>query len=1104
MIRPRFSWAVLALSLSLCPVAGLAQVSSSGLTGTVTDPSGLPVAAAHVTVKSEVTGIIRTAVTDHAGGYVFSDLTPGVYEVTAEGSGFKKTVVSGTRLFVGQVATLGFNLELGPVTQSVSVIAEAPLIQDSSSQVGTVIETKLLTELPLNGRNFLQLNLLSPGVTRSKNGNTFDSLQIDPTAASFNVNGQKGDYNLYLLDGIPFKEYEGGTNTFSPSVDAVQEFQVATSNYSAAFGSEAGAQVNLVTRSGSNQVHGGLYEFLRNSDLDARNFFASTQGAPPFRRNQFGGTLGGPVFVPKLYDGREKTFLFFGYEGFRERKTFPLLGNFPTPAQLDGDLSSLTAPGKTVIDPTSGASFPNNRIPQARMPSTLLPFLKSGIGNGPWLPVPNASTPGFDYYRDDSQGFDSDQYIARIDQKLGAGTLLYGHFVRYNGSKRNVNLNPNWHLDQVQDAQSASGHLSQVLTPRLLMEVSAGYSSFSHGDVQSTAFKNDISNQTLQLRGVSTIPQSWGAPAWSVTGFSALGEYLYGARRWPLSLVEVRPAFTYSNGPHNLKFGIDILHNFDNFQEVFRANGSWNFDGSFTGQALGDFLLGLPASVNTSPDGFSPEFRYSGFSPYFQDDWRVTSNLTLNLGLRYEWHGVPASSNHTLANIYFPPGGNSPMLVVSDNVKPINFLGEQQTLWNGVAYMTASQLHLPQSLEFNDNINLAPRFGFAWRIPGTHSTVLRGGYGVFYQRDTIDKWVEAAINPPFVRSVNTVLDKTNFQSFDWFEPAKGASASVVQLFGNGINYRDAMIQSWNGTLERTVRGILVSAAYVGNKGQHLPSLALPNQSRPGPGSFVSRKPWPEWGTLYAAGYDGNSTYHSGQLKAQKAFTRGFSFLAGYTWSKAIDDTGGTLVGEADRGGAFQDSNNRRAEKGLAGQDIRHRFVLSSVYELPFGKGRAWLHQGGMTGLFLGGWQINGIVAAQTGSPFTVTQSFNGANTDSGQRRPDVIGNPNISGGGSVTRWFDTSAFRENRPADLVNGPFRFGNVGRHIVVGPGLANLDFAAYKEFQVAERCRLQFRGELFNILNHPSFGNPGATLGTPQFGVISSAGDPRDIQFGLKLTY
>jgi len=973
-----------------------------------------------------------------------------------------------------------------------------------------VIEGKLLTDIPLNGRNFLQLNLLSPGVTRSKNGNTFDDVQINPTATSFNVNGQKGDYNLFLLDGATIKEYQHGSNMFSPSVDSVQEFQTTTSNYSAAFGAEAGAQVNLVTRSGANKYNGSLYEFLRNNEFDARPFFSQTIGAPPFKRNQFGGTLGGPINIPKLYHGKDKTFFFVSTEFFREVKSIPQQGNFPTPDQLSGNLSSLLAPGQVLTDPRTGNPFPGNIIPKDRIPSTLLPFLQNGIGKGPWIPAPNSSVPGFNFYRDDSRRFDNDQVIVRVDHRLSDKTFLYGRYVFNDGLKKNPNLNPNWYVQQGNRGQSASGHLTRTISPSALLDVTVGYSRFKQSESGNTAFQNDITNQILKIQGMATVPAAWGAPVWSVTGFSGLGEIHYGPRQWQLEIYEWHPGLTVTKGKHALHAGVEVKHHLDTFNEIFRTNGTWSFDGRFTGQPLGDYLLGLPSNVNSSPDPFYPLMRYTSIAPYVQDDWKVTPNLTLNVGLRYEWMSVPRSSNKSISNLYFGPNNASPQLVVTKGATAINYFGTQQTLFTGIPFIQSDAVGLPDALAFNSNTNFAPRIGFAYKLPRLSNTVIRGGYGIFYQRDIVDKWVEASVNPPFVRSSNTVLDATNFQTFNWFDPTKGGSSASAQIFANSTDYKPALLQAWNFSLERSMWGTLFSAAYVGNKAQHLANITQPNQPRPGPGSLQSRRRWPDWGTIYLAGYDGNSNYHSGQFKVQKPFSNGFTMLAGYTWSKAIDDSGGTFVGEADRGNAFQDSYNLKAEKGLAGQDIRHRFVLSYVYELPFGKGKPFLNRKGVTNTILGGWQVNGITTFQSGSPLTVTQSFNGANTDGGQRRPDLVGDPNDLShsrprGDQVAEFFDVNAFKENRPADIVNGPFRFGSAGRHIVIGPGINAWDFAAYKDFNFSESKRLQFRTEFFNVFNHPIFSNPGVVLGTPQFGRISATSvDPRDIQFALKLYF
>ncbi len=1083
------------------------QLGSSALNGSVTDSSGAVVPSATVTLTDPATKFTRTNPTNESGLYTFSNLTPGLYDLSVEARGFKKTVVKGVQLFVGQAVVENLQLEVGPVTQEVSVTAAAPLLKVNTAETGTVIEPKMITEIPLNGRNFLQLNLLAPGVTRSKNSNTFDATQIDPNTHSFNVNGQHGDYNKYLLDGTTIKEYTSGGISFSPSIDAVQEFEVATSNYSADLGSEAGAQVNVATKSGTNALHGDAYEFLRNNKFDARDFFSPL--VSPFKQNQFGATIGGPVIIPKLYDGRNRTFFFGSYEGFRQVKEVPQFGNYPTPGQLQGDLSTLITPGKPLIDPLTGQPFADNKIPQDRMPSTLLPFLENGIGKGPWIPTPNYSRPGIDYFRPDVQRFSNNQIIVRGDQRIGNGTFLYARYGFNNPIKRDPNLSPQWFTDEKEPAQSVAGHVAHSFGPNLLWDFTFGFSKFRYENIYSTNFNNDITNSILKIKGYPTFPSSWGVPSWGVAGYSDLGEMYAAPRAWAADILEFRSGVTKIIGKHSMRFGGEFDRFLSTFPEVIE--GSWSFDGRFTGYALGDFLLGYPSGTFSSPSPFDPQTRYSGIAGYFQDDWKATSHLTLNLGVRYEWSGIPLSANRSIANWYLGPNNAPPVLVVSDNPKPITFEGQTQALYTGIPYVQASKLGLPEALVFSDTKDLAPRLGFAYSLPGLSNSVIRGGYGIFYQRDIENKWVDGALNPPFVEILSAAFDQSNFRQFNWFDPFSLASASSLGAFANDPHLKNGQIQAWNLSLEHTMGNTLFSAAYVGNTSRHLPNSELPNQARPGPGPIDSRRRWPSAGTVNYFNYNSNANYNGLQLKVQRPFKKGFSLLASYTWSKTIDDSGGTFVGEGERQGSMQDSYDRRADRGLAPQDIRHRLVLSYIYQIPFGRGRPYLNQSRLADAVLGEWQINGITSFQSGSPVLVTQSCNRANTDSGTLRPDAIGNPNdLSGGRSsgqlVDKFFDTSAYKAYCPDPTGNGPFNFGNAGRNVVIGPGLNVWDFGLFKDIPIrGEAKRLQFRAEFFNLANHPIFGQPAATADLPGFGQISyTAIDSREIQFALKLYF
>ena len=1087
-----------------------AQVSASGVNGIISDSSGGVVPNAKVKITSATTAFSWTAVTDSDGVFSIGQLNVGSYDITVEAPGFKTAVVPNVKLYVGQIATQNITLQIGEAVQRVTVLAQAPLLNTTSGTVGTVVVSTLVTELPLNGRNFLQLNLLSPGAGHDKGGATPESYDINPSNTAFSVNGQRSDFNLYLLDGTIFKDYVFGTAPLAPSVDAIQEFQTATSNYSAAFGSEAGAQVNLATKSGTNRLHATAWEYLRNDKLDARNFFQ--QGAtPPFRRNQFGANVGGPVVLPKVYNGRDHTFFFFNYEGFRQVKDVPTLGNFPTPAELSGNLSSLVQPGTPLLDPVTGQPFPGDIIPANRIPSTLESFLQNGIGNGPWIPVPNSTVPGANYFSNVPTNYFSNQYVVRADQRIGAKTFVYGHVVIDRESALNpptipgLSLNPNYSIETTKQAHSLTVHFSRAMTPNLLLDFGFGWSGFEQEVVQSTAGKNNLTESVLGIQGLSTSPDSWGAPSWGVAGFSNLGEQQAGPLRWPLSIYQYTPAMTLVKGKHSLKWGLQILRDHYNFEQTYAANGDWSFDGSLSGYGLADFLLGLPASIVVVKSPFSPVGRSTELGPYFQDDWKITTSLTLNLGFRYEYGGLPYSSNHTFANTYFGPNNAVPELVVSNNYAPVTFEGVTYPLVPGIPFVTASQVGLPNSLTFFGKRNFAPRFGFAYRVPGTSNTVLRGGYGIYYQKDQLAALNSLAVNPPFVGGYIVANDAANFQGFNWFSPLANTAAAQIAFQAVQTHYVPAMSQQWNLTLERNAWNTLFSAAYVGNVDHHLPDIEFPNQALPGPGPLGPRRPWPTVGTINGEGYNGNSNYNGLQLKVQRDFSKGLALILGYTWSKSIDDTAGSgQNGDALGASAPQDAYNWQvSDRGLSGQDIRNRFVASFVYDLPVGRGKAFLNRGGPVNLLLGGWQLNGIVTLASGSPLTALETFNSENFDSGNRRPDQVCSPNNLShsrprADQVLEFFDTSCFQQ---ATL----YTYGNAGRNTIIGPGVKNVDGGIYKNFKLTEALTLQFRAEAFNLFNHSDFAQPGQTLGTPQFGEITATSiDNREGQLALRLTF
>lgn len=1085
---------------------GFAQRSTTSLSGTVTDSSGALIPNAKLEITSVTEGFARTDSSNSAGEYLFPDLTPGAYNISVEVQGFKKALVSGIKLYVGQPVVQDFHMEVGTITQSMTVKGTAPLLNQTTATVGTVLESNIIESLPLNGRNFLELPRLAPGASFDKNSNTFDAVQINPTAQSFNVDGQRGDYNVLTLDDTLITEFQHGSNTFSPSVDAVEEFQVSSSNYSAAEGTESAAHVNLVTKSGTNAFHGDAYEFLRNNDLDARNFFASD--VLPFRRNQFGGTAGGPFTIPKLYDGKDRSFLFASYEGYRETFGQPLLGNFPTPTQLEGDLSTLATAGNPVIDPQTGLPFSGNVVPQNRMPAHLLNFLQNGIGKGPWLPVPNSTTPGSDWIGSDNRLFNNDQFMVRFDQKVGSKTFVYGRYAFNNAQLVNPNYDPNWHYDQENRTNTVAFHASTQVRPNLLWEVTFGWSRFHQNEYYTTAYKNNIVSE-LGIQGLSTLGAAWGAPSWNVSGYDGLGEVGSAPRGWKPNAVEFHPAISWIRGTHSMKFGLDIYRILHTFPEALVPDGSFDFNGQFSGYPLADFLLGLPDSVDVSTTPFDGQFRYSLLDGYFQDDWKVTSHLTVNLGMRYELDGIPYSNNRSASDLYLGPNNALPQLYVSKGYGPITFDGVKQTLLTGVPFVTAGTLGLPDSLIFRANKNFGPRVGFAYSPARISNTVIRGGYGLFYQRDSDNAFTDLTLNPPFIYSAIYSLNSTNINQFNWVNPTNGASDQLLGYYCLNQYYTVTYTQQWNLAAEHTRWGALFSLGYVGNISYHLPNMEYPNQATPGAGSFTSRERWPTGPFFFWQNWGGIANYNGLQAKFQKPFGHGFTLLSGFTWSKTMDNTGGNFVGEGERSSALQNSYDHAADYSLASQDVPKRFFVSYVYELPVGRGKPFLNQGGAVNALLGGWQINGITTIQSGNPVFVDQACNRANTTAGTMRPDLLHNPNDLAGGrshgqEVTEWFDTSAFVNVCPGP--EGPFSFGDAGRNIVRGPGINDWDFGLFKNIPVGGEGRhLEFRSEFFNIPNHPIFGQPGGTAGTPQFGtILGTAVDPREIQFALKFYF
>jgi hypothetical protein len=1084
--------------VALCLASGVAHGQDrGGIVGTVVDQNGAVVSGAKVTVTNVGTGQTRVVTSSSAGDFSVPNLSVGVYNLTAEQAGFKTALASDIKVDVQQTLRLDFTLQVGGANEKVTVTGTAPLLQTQDAEIGALVENKRVEELPLNGRNFTQLALLVPGVTEGVAGSYEATFGLGPrgTGVAFSVNGQQSSYNQFLIDGVPAKENQHESNSLSPSIDAVQEFRVQTSNYSAEFGTEAGAQINLVTKSGTNDYHGSAYEFLRNDLFDGSNFF-SHGVKPELRQNQFGGTLGGPI-------RRNKTFFFASYEGTRIRRGLTQTALLPNQQERGGDFSDLLQIPATdggplhIMDPVTHVAIPGNIIttPLSPIATTILqkyvPLPNVGPVNQPF--DPSTATPN--YVSNDTNKINVYQIISRVDHHFTANDTLFGRYIIEDVTNISPKLFPTDSFEQKSRGQNAEISYNHIFTANKLNELKLAYNRFRQNETVGNAFHNNVVGQ-LGIQGLCELPACFGVPQMNVGPFinfgeHGLGQVVSGPRGWHAEVFHLSDAFSYIRGAHTIKFGMGVERHRDSFPEIIFPRGIFTFDGRFTdggnssgsitagsptnGTALADYLMGLPFNSLASINEFDPHFVNTDLYPWFQDDWRATPTLTINFGLRYEWSGRPVSQNDTISNIDFT---------------------------NGVAQLLTAKNHsqfgYPRSLVNNDNNNFAPRLGFAWSPTKLSHYVLRGGYGWFYQRETSNSWEDLSINPPFINQTSFNLDQTNsaqVATFDLHNPFALAPPIPLLLFAMQKNWRDGYVQEWNLDQQYAITPQLVlDIGYVGNKGTKIPDVIPINEAVPGPGDPQTRRPFQNFGSITFRDSEGSATYHALQARLERRFASGMSFLASYTYSRTINDQS---LYEIDAG--IQDVRNLNAEKGLADQDVRHRFVASYVCELPFGRGKRFGSSAtGVREQLIGGWQVNGITTFQTGQPVTALMGFDNANVGDGTARPNQIGNPNLSRGArSQTHWFNVNAF--------VPAAFQtFGNAARNNIIGPGLNNFDFSILKTFKIAEQKRIEFRTEIFDVFNHTNFTTLGNVIGTGSFGQLTASRDPRIIQFGLKFLF
>jgi hypothetical protein len=1116
--------ALLGLAALSLAVPSRAQVTTGTIVGTVQEASGAVIPGASVTVTNTEKGTALAFETDQNGSYYAPFLIPGTYEVKVERAGFRAEARSGIVLQVDQRARVDFTLSLGQVTQTVNVTAAPPLVQSESASLGQVISQAPVEALPLNGRNFAQLVWLSTGVTTGQVGeNLSGASSFNPRAASdFNALGSQANGNGWLVDGIVNNEETFNTVIVQPSVESIQEFKVLTGVFSAEFGRGAGV-VSVSTRSGSNQIHGSAMDFLRNTVLNARNYFASaTLPKPPFIRNQFEATLGGPVVIPKVYNGHEHTFIFLDYYGERQIQGLSFVNSVPTMAVRQGDFSNYTDSKGNVIpiyNPLTTAvvngqtvrqQFSNNMIPSGLLNSV-------GMTVASLYPLPNASGNFNNYFDTADRTINDNGGNARMDHTFGHKDSMFARFSyeRYilvapqgqaacclpsNPSQvQQYDLGP--YVAGVQDTtlltQGLAVDETHIFRANLVNDFRSGYARTNPFTRQSDFGRHTAT--ALGIQNINVTPFTTGIPNINLQDFTGLsGGPAFLPANPRQTLEQVEDTVSWIKGAHQLKFGFRGVHlDYSPFTNT-NTRGTISFNDNFTnnpvtnsgGSGIATLLLGYSTSGSR---GFliTPYYLMANeYAAFAQDDWKLIPRLTLNLGVRYDVFTAPTEKYNHITN--FDPSADA---LIYAGVNGVNRSVNVQT----------------------PHKNVQPRLGFAYDLTGNGKTVVRGGYGISYfplmpsgsnfLGQNVPWTVSQNYNPPVyplgsqMPSVPTLSDP--FGRAVAVQPTTAAQLNAANplvaswAFANQTPY----METYDLDVQRQLTGtLLFEIAYAGSRGIHLQESSNIDEVQPGTGSLASRRLIQPLANVSTINYffPGNmSNYNSLQVKAQKYLSRGLQFLASYTYSKSLDYAGSSASG----GGAVgnpQTYTDRKAGYGASGFDLTHRFVGSWVYELPFGQGQRFARNGVLNRL-VGGWEFDGISTLESGFPFSLTLN-QGVNNGA----PSW---PNRICSGTLARpdpflWYNPACF-------AAPPPNTYGNVARGALRGPGLVDFDVSFVKNTRLSERLNVQFRGDAFNLFNTPAFSVSGinASIGSPTAGRITSTNpniDNREFQLALKLVF
>jgi hypothetical protein len=1058
-----------------------AQIQTGRIVGTVYDPNKAVVPNAAVVITNSGTNQAQTVTTNGAGDFVLTPVNPGIYHVEVTAKGFGTAQVNNVEVVVGQSARVDVDLRIGEASTKIEVQATTAMLNTESGTLGQEVTNKQIVDLPLNGRSFYELARLTPGATLLPGTGNLLRIRANYESGT-SISGVRGTQTSFYLDGVDTTDHHQGGTLIQTSIDALQEFQIQQSEYSAEF-RNAGGVLNGTTKSGANDFHGVLFEFLRNDKLDARNFFALQRDV--LKRNQFGGGIGGPLSIPKLYNGKNRTFFFLNYEGMRQRAGQVFNSLVPSPAQKSGDFS---APGlNTIYDPTNASPFPGNRIPTSRLSPQAQFFAK-------YLSDPNLGNRAIFA---PSQVLDQDQFTVRLDQTISS---KHRAFVRYSFINYQEN-DPNTFPALGYASLNTRGHnivvaLNSNLKPTLINEARFSYLPNAIdllAFLQGTNFYSQAGVPGFEDTGHR--PGVAGSfPDFSWSGYASLSGSTFDQRpkTQDLKAWEYSDNLTWIKGKHILKFGAQIRHWVPLFTDSGVYEGQWSFNGSITqntakpagtGDAFADFMLGIPTSVgrNFPADWFGGLATYWHF--YAQDDIKVNSRLTLNVGLRYEYSPWLDGYKGQVGAIL--PNSPKPIAVQAINLDA-QFAAPIANALFGNLTQTCSQAGLANNCTATDKTQFAPRFGFAWR-PFDDKTVIRGGYGIFYEVESSGNRVNHNM-VPYTLSETVFNDGLRTMATFFVGRPIGGATTAPSLTGGYPNMPMGYDQHWSFGLQRQLPAqSVVEVNYVGNRGVNLYEGNPINDPLAGPGAIQARRPYPIFGAITYNGQDDSTIYNALQAKFEKRAAGGLWYLVSYTWSKSINVGNTPSVG-----------GDYAYERGISSFDIPQNLTASAGYELPIGKGKKLLSSGNwFANGVLGGWQLQGIVVLRTGRPFTPTISRDVANTGIGGQRPNRLGSGKLSNP-TISQWFDKTAF-------AVPAAYTWGNSGVDILREDRFKNLDLSLFKQFRINERSQVQFRAEAFNLTNSPSFSAPGTNIDTASGGVVTSTiSTPRNIQFGLKLNF